>query len=43
MEKFYDIKEKNPVVMEIGKKGFYKIVKELNQGSEYSYSIKYTF
>ncbi|OGJ20879.1 hypothetical protein A3K73_09245 [Candidatus Pacearchaeota archaeon RBG_13_36_9] len=42
LKKFYEIKEKNPVVMEIGRKGFYKIVKELKEGKEYSYSIKYT-
>lgn len=42
LKKFYEIKEKNPVVMEIGRKGFYKIVKELKEGREYSYSIKYT-
>lgn len=42
LKKFYDIKEKNPVVMQVGRKGFYKIVKELKQGKTYSYSLKYT-
>lgn len=28
--------------MEIGRQGFYKIVKELKEGNRYSYSIKYT-
>ena len=42
LKKFYEIKEKNPVVMEIGRKGFYKIAKELRESEEYSYSIKYT-
>jgi|GEM_PF-932382 len=41
LKKFYEIKEKNPVVMEIGRKGFYKIVKELKEGKEYTYSVKY--
>src|SRR4030043_1497441 len=42
LKKFYEIKEKNPVVMEIGRKGFYKIVKELKDVEKYSYDIKYT-
>jgi len=42
LKKFYEIKEKNPVVMEVGRKGFYKIVKELKEANNYSYSIKYT-
>lgn len=42
LKNFYEIKEKNPVEMEIGRKGFYKIVKELKDPRNYSYSIKYT-
>lgn len=41
MKKFYEIKDKNPVVMEIGRKGFYKIVKELKETEKYSYVIKW--
>ena len=42
MKKFYEVKEKNPVVMEIGRKGFYKIVNELKKTEKYDYSIKWT-
>ncbi len=42
MRKFYEVKEKNPVVMQLGRKGFYKIVAELRGGKKYNYSIKYT-
>ncbi len=42
LKKFYEVKEKNPVVMEVGRKGFYKIVKELKDGTKYSHSVKYT-
>ena len=42
MKQFYDIKEKNPVMMALGKKGFYKIVKELKDVEKYSYVMKYT-
>ena len=42
MKKSYDIKDKNPVTMGIGKAGFYKIVKGMKESSEYSYSVKYT-
>ena len=42
MKKNYDIKEKNPVIMGVGKKAFYKIVKELKEDKNISYSVKYT-
>ncbi len=42
LKKFYESKEKNPVVMEIGRRGFYKIVKEMKDTEKYSHSIKYT-
>ncbi len=42
MKQFYDVKEKNPIVMEIGRKGFYKIVKELKHAEDYNYTIKWT-
>lgn len=42
MEKFYEIKEKNPVIMGLGRKGFYKIVKDMKESEKYSYSVKYT-
>ncbi len=42
LRKFYEVKEKNPVVIQLGKKGFYKIVKESKSSEEYGYSIKYT-
>lgn len=42
LKQFYEVKEKNPVVMGIGKKGFYKIVEEAKQGQKYSYSIRWT-
>jgi HTH-type transcriptional regulator, sugar sensing transcriptional regulator len=42
LQKFYEVKDKNPVIMGIGKAGFYKIVKEMKETDNYSYSIKYT-
>lgn len=42
LKSFYEVKEKNPVVMELGRKGFYKIVKELKETEKYDYSIKWT-
>jgi len=42
LKKFYEIKEKNPVVMEVGRKGFYKIVKEMKDAENYTHAIKYT-
>lgn len=41
MKKFYEIKEKNPVIMSFGKKGFYKIVTELKEVKSYRYVIKW--
>ncbi len=44
LKKFYDVKEKNPVVMEIGRKGFYKIVEEakLRSVKKHTYVVKYS-
>ncbi len=42
MKKFYEVKEKNPVAMVFGKKGFYKIVKESKNIEKYGYAIKWT-
>jgi len=42
MRQFYDVKEKNPVVMEMGLKGFHKIVNDLKVPKKYSYSIKWS-
>jgi len=42
MRQFYDVKEKNPVLMEVGKKGFYKIIKELGEVETFEYSVKWT-
>jgi sugar-specific transcriptional regulator TrmB len=42
MKQFYDVKEKNPVVMEMGKKGFHKILKDLKAPKKHSYAIKWS-
>ncbi len=42
LQQFYKIADKNPVIMEIGKAGFYKILKEMKDPNTFSYSIKYT-
>jgi len=42
MKQFYDVKEKNPVSMGLGRKGFYKIVKQLDKTKDFSYSVKWT-
>ena len=42
MKRFYEVKEKNPVVMGVGRKAFYKIVEEMREAKKLSYSIKYT-
>lgn len=42
LKRFYDVKEKNPVVLEIGRKGFYKIVSEMKKTEKYDYTIKWT-
>jgi len=42
LKSFYEVKEKNPVVMGIGKKGFYKIERELRNTEKYDYTLKYT-
>lgn len=42
MKQFYDVKEKNPILMGIGRKGFYKIIKQMKDTKHYDYSIKWT-
>ena len=42
LKSFYEVKEKNPVTMQIGRKGFYKIVSELEETKKYDYSVKWT-
>ncbi len=42
MKQYYEIKDKNPVLVGIGKKGFYKIVKELGEVENFEYSLKYS-
>jgi len=39
---FYDIKEKNPVILGYGKSAFYKLLKEMPKSKKSDYSIKYT-
>jgi len=41
MKKFYDVKNKNPVIMELGRDGFYKIVKDIKKPERYDYNIKW--
>lgn len=38
----YNFAEKTPVVLGYGKKGFYKIVKDIESSKKYAYSIKWT-
>ncbi len=40
LKKMYEVKEKNPVVVGEGRKGFYKIVTELKNPEKYAYNIK---
>jgi len=42
MKKVYDIKEKNPVVMGVGRQAFYKLVKEMKPTKKLEYTIKWT-
>lgn len=42
MQKSYEKKEKNPIIVAFGKKGFWKIVDELKKAERYSYSVKWT-
>lgn len=42
MKQSYDVKEKNPILMGIGRNGFYKIVKQMKDTKSYDYSIKWT-
>ncbi|MFH1325468.1 MAG: helix-turn-helix domain-containing protein [archaeon] len=41
MKKFYDVKEKNPVIMGIGRNAFYKVLKEAKKGKKFAYSIRW--
>jgi len=41
MKKFYETKEKNPVIMGVGKKVFHKLVDEMSPPNEFDYSIKW--
>lgn len=42
LKAFYDVKEKNPVSLNFGKKGFYKIVEQEKKTEKYDYSIRWT-
>ena len=42
MKQFYDVKEKNPVIMGQGREAFYKIIKEMKKPEKYTYNIKWT-
>ncbi|MCA9485929.1 MAG: TrmB family transcriptional regulator [Nanoarchaeota archaeon] len=42
LQQFYDDKEKHPVRMVEGRKGFHKIVAELKSAEKFDYSIKWT-
>lgn len=42
MKKVYENQGENPVTMGLGRKGFYKIVKQLSEPEKYEYSIKWT-
>jgi len=42
LKRFYEVKEKNPVTLMYGRKGFYKIVKELKKPEKTNYTIKWT-
>jgi len=42
LKSFYDIKEKNPVILGYGKKAFYDILKQEKKPAKYSYNIKWT-
>ena len=42
LKKFYEIKEKNPVIMGVGKPAFYKILKEMKEPSKFEYAVKWS-
>jgi sugar-specific transcriptional regulator TrmB len=42
MRNFYNLAEKNPVQMQLGRKGFYKIVKDMKTPKKYDYTIRWT-
>lgn len=42
LKKFYDDKKKNPVLLMVGRKGFYEILDELKVATKSSYAIKWT-
>ena len=41
LKKFYDVKEKNPVIVAAGIKGFHKVVEEMKIAEKYCYNIKW--
>lgn len=41
MQKFYDIKEKQPVVVGVGKAGFHKLIGEMKEYLKYNYTLKW--
>jgi len=42
LKKFYEVKEKNPVLLSVGRKGFYKLIEELKETQKYGYNLKWT-
>ena len=42
LKKFYEIKEKNPIIIGEGKKAFWKIADEMKIPQKYDYAIKWT-
>lgn len=42
LKRFYEVKEKQPVVVSVGRKGFYKIINEMTEAKHYGYDIKWT-
>ena len=41
MKKFYDVKEKKPAEVALGRRGFYKLVNEMKYASKYEYDIRW--
>ncbi|MEK6825727.1 MAG: helix-turn-helix domain-containing protein [Nanoarchaeota archaeon] len=41
MQKFYDVKEKQPVVVGVGKAGFHKLIGEMKDYEQYDYTLKW--
>lgn len=42
LKKFYEVKEKNPVILAMGDKGFYKILDEMKETEKYALNVKWT-